>query len=302
MTVSTELTKKQREVIFKDMDAVTQEVALSGQKTFLQGMQVAALLAHDLGTLVNNVFTAEHLNETQRKQEIQKLAAFWNQADINPTKLYDLRNVAVAFSRSFLQEQVEEPMSDGNYLTWSHFRELQKVNGEKKQLAILKKIRRNSWSANELSLELSSKGAVAVKRSGGRKPGLPKTPHGMLHKLFLTVGHAKNYLEAVTVPLEGNFLEMSADEVDDKFLENVDETLERLSQTHEEIASTVKRLQKVKERTITVLNNREEGESSRSVEPVEVALAAKQLPEVEVPAPKPRRKRTRKAPRRSSKS
>lgn len=105
MTVSTELTKKQREVIFKDMDAVTQEVALSGQKTFLQGMQVAALLAHDLGTLVNNVFTAEHLNETQRKQEIQKLAAFWNQADINPTKLYDLRNVAVAFSRGFLQEQ-----------------------------------------------------------------------------------------------------------------------------------------------------------------------------------------------------
>ena len=100
--------------------------------------------------------------------------------------------------------------------------------------------------------------------------------------------------------MEGNFLEMAADEVDDKFLANVDETLDRLSQTHEEIAGTVKRLQKVKERTITVLNNREAGESSRSGEPVEVALAAKQSPDV--PAPRPRRKRTRKAPRRSSKS
>lgn len=297
MAVSTELAAKQREVIFDDMDAVTQEAALEGQKTFTQGMQVAAVLAWDLGNLVDSVYSAEHLNEAQRKKEIKKLAAFWNQPDMNPTKLYDLRNVAVTFDRDFIQAQIEEPLANGGYLTWSHFKELQKVSNEKRQLTILKKIRKNSWSANELSLELSSKGESSIKRSGGRKPTLPKTPNAMLQKLFNTVGQSKNYISAITDPLQGVFMEMPADDVDDKFLESIDETLERIQETSTEMKEAAAHLKKVRSRTVTVLAKKTDSKSPE----VQTALAAKKSTGDSVPPIAKKQVAKRKAPKRSAK-
>jgi len=298
MAVSTELAAKQREVIFDDMDAVTQDVALEGQRTFVQGMQVAAVLAWDIGALVDQVYSAEHFNEAQRKREVKKLAAYWNQPEMNPTKLYDLRNVAVTFDREFLQSQVEEPMSNGGYLSWSHFKELQKVGNEKRQLTILKKVRKNSWSANELALELTSKGESAIKRSGGRKPTLPKTPNAMLQKLYNTVGQSNNYISALADPLQGVFLEMSAEEVDEQFLESIDETLERIKDTSAQMKTAAARLKKVRQRTVSVLKNAEGSQP----EEASVALAAKQTPGDDVPPIEGKAVLARKAPRRSSKT
>jgi len=297
MAVSTELAAKQREVIFDDMDAVTQDVALEGQRTFVQGMQVAAVLAWDIGALVDQVYSAEHFNEAQRKREVKKLAAYWNQPEMSPTKLYDLRNVAVTFDREFLQSQVEEPLSNGGYLSWSHFKELQKVGNEKRQLAILKKVRKGSWSSNELSLELASKGESAIKRSGGRKPTLPKTPNAMLQKLYNTVGQSNNYISALAAPLQGIFLEMPAEEVDEQFLESIDETLERIKDTSAQMKTAAAQLKKVRQRTVTVLKSAEGSQP----EEASVALAAKQTPGGDVPPIEGKTIPARKSPRRSSK-
>lgn len=290
MAVSNELTVQEREVIFEDMDKVTQEAATEGVEKVKAGYQAALLISYDLGALVNRVYEAEHLNETQRKQEIKKLAAYWNQPNMGPSTLYDLRNVAAAFDREFLLEQSKEKMSNGNFLTWSHFKELQKVNSEKRQLSILKKIRQHSWSANELALELQGKKEAETKRSGGRKPTLPKTPNGMLQKLFTSIQSADNYVTAVSEPLGGLFLEMPPSEVDEQFVDNIDNTLARIEETAEHLKETEKKLKKVRTRATTVLKKAE----SADAEETNVAMAAKESPEGDRSTGK---KRVRKSPK-----
>jgi hypothetical protein len=248
-----EMSNQSREVLFNDMDKITQEAALQGAQLLQKGFKLNLLVQHSLGDHVNKVLTADHLNEEQRKDEIKKLAAYWNQPHLNTSTLYDLRNVAVTFSREFLTSQVEERMVNGNYLTWSHFKELQKISSEKRQLSVLKQIRQNCWSANELALELQGKKDSEVKRSGGRKPSLPKTPNAMLQKIFTTVQLTDNYLTAVAEPLESTFLDMPPKGVDEQFVENINNTLERMDITMQHLKETASKLKEVRKRANTVL-------------------------------------------------
>ena len=294
MTISQELTAKQRTVIFDDMDEITQTVAVEGKEKMGKGFQVQALIAHDIGSLLDCIMAAEHLNDAQRKSELKKLLAFWNQPDISLAKLYDLRNVAATFDRDFIKEQTAEPLESGGYLTWSHFKELQKLSSEKRQLAVLKKCRKHGWSSNELALELTSKNESAVKRSGGRKPTLPKTPNAMLQKLYTTVGQSHNYLSAVTEPLQGAFMEMAPADVDEAFLESIDENLERIKETTADMKTAASLLNKVKKRTVSVLSKAADAADAKEAE---VALAAKKAP-ADVPPIKS--KKVRKTPRRAT--
>lgn len=297
MTISQELTAKQRDVIFDDMDSVTQQVATEGKEKMGKGFQVAALIAYDIGNLLDDVMAAEHLNDAQKKKELQKLLAFWNQAEMSLSKLYDLRNVAATFDREFIQGQIAEPLANGGYLTWSHFKELQKISSEKRQLAVLKKCRKHAWSSNELALELTSKKESAVKRSGGRKPTLPKTPNAMLQKLYTTVGQSHNYLAAVTEPLQGVFMEMAPADVDEAFLESIDDNLERIKETTADMKAATTLLNKVKKRTVSVLSKAADEAEAEAAE-AEVALAAKKAT-ADVPPIKS--KKVRKTPRRATK-
>jgi hypothetical protein len=247
------MSKQARENLFNDMDKATQEVALQGAQLLQKGFKANLLVQHALGEHVNSVLEATHLDDEQRKHEVKKLAAYWNQPNLNLSTLYDLRNVAVTFSRAFLEAQVEERMSNGNYLTWSHFKELQKISSEKRQLAVLKQVRQNCWSANELALELQGKREAEVKRSGGRKPTLPKSPTAMLQKIFTTVQSTDNYLLAVSEPLETAFSGMQDKEVDEQFVENIDNTLERVELTMQHLKETSTRLKEVRKRAHKVL-------------------------------------------------
>jgi hypothetical protein len=188
---------------------------------------------------------------------MKKLSAYWNQPNLGPSTLYDLRNVAAAFEREFIKEQFTERLSNGGSLTWSHFKELQKVNDPKKQLSILKQVRRHSWSANELALELQGKKAAEVKRAGGRKPTMPKTPNAMLQKLFTSIQQSDNYLQAVGEPLESIFMEMAPADVSQQFVDNIDNTLARMEETQAHIKETEKKLKKVRTRAISVLKKAE---------------------------------------------
>lgn len=288
MSTTTAIARQEdREAIFQDMDKVTQEIAIEGSKKLQTGFQVALLVQHDLGTMVHGVFTAEHLNEAQRKQEIRKLAAFWNLPNLTPTTIYDLVNVSTAFTREFVKAQVEEKMSNGGYLTWNHFKELQKIGSEKRQLALLKNVRRHSWSANELALEIQGTKEAEIKRSGGRKPKLPKTPVAMLQKIYTTVQLTDNYLEAVSEPLDGIFMEMPPQEVSMQFVNNIENTLERMNNAKIRLSQTIEKLTKVLERSQTVQQKQVKVVETDSV----TARAAKksvsqpETPDIEIVAP-----------------
>jgi len=295
--------KKQedREAIFSEMDPTTQAIALEVGKKLQVGFQVALLVQHDIGTSVLNLLNQEHLNEAQKKTEIRKLAAYWNLPTLTPATIYDLSNVSAAFTRDFVKAQVEEKMSNGGYLTWNHFKELQKVGSEKRQLALLKQVRRECLSANELALELQGNKEAEVKRSGGRKPKLPRTPVAMLQKIYTTIQLADNYLEAVAEPLDGMFMEMPPQEVSEQFVSNIKNTMERIGKTKNQLISTMEKLSKVLERSQSVLIKQAQLPLSKNV----MALAAKksveeldELPEIiELPEAPAKRQLRGRSPR-----
>lgn len=254
MLSGTELTVKAREAIFTEMSPVARDVALEGLKRLQAGFQIALLVQYDLGTLINSLYEDSELTEDQKNRDIRRIADYWNQPNLNPATLYDLRNVATAFQRDFVKAQVEERLSNGTFLTWSHFKELQKIGQEKRQLAVLKNIRQHCWSAKELILELQGKKESAIVRSGGRKPNLPKTPVAMLQKIFASVQQVDNYLEAVSVPLDGLFLEMPPQEMNTQFIENLDNTLSRIDQMEEHLKSTRNKLRIVRKRATSVVS------------------------------------------------
>ena len=254
MAVKTDLTVQERELVFEEMSEVTQIAATEGMKKLKAGVQVSVLIPYDLGTIINTVLEAEHLNDSQKKDELRKLAVYWNQPNMTLTTLYDLRNVAISFDRDFINAQVQEPMANGNYITWSHFKELQKIGNETKQLTILNKVRQQSWSSNELAFELQGKKQNQVKRTGGRKPTLPKTATGMLQKLYTTVQQADNFIDAVTEPLTTTFMEIPPDAVDEVFVGSLEDTQTKLDALAENIKSAKKYLTKVHKRSLKVIN------------------------------------------------
>jgi hypothetical protein len=215
------LTVKQRNALFDDMADITKSVANEGFEKMQKGYKADLLVRHALGELIDKIFNAKNLDDAGIKEELNKLANYWGQ---NITAIYDLRNVALAFTREFLVEQVQECMSNGNYLTWTHFKELQKVK-EAKRISVLNKVRQHSWSAKELALELQGSGNNEHPRSGGRNPTIPKTPTGMLQKIFTTAQHTDNYLAAVLEPMENMKETLDDSSVDSKFVENLGETM-----------------------------------------------------------------------------
>lgn len=279
MSASTDLTVKAREIIFQEMDPVTQAAAREGLQKVESGRKIAVLVSYDLGTIVNSVLEATHLNETQQRQELKKLAAYWNQPELGPTTLYDLRNVAISFDREFVKSQVESPMANGQYLSWGHFRELQKMPtdtpaGVKAQMARLKQIRHHCMTVNELELEGQGRRDSEIKRMGGRKPSLPKTPTAMLQKIYTTVQLTDNYLQAMSEPLGGIFLEMPPQDVDAQFVANIDSTLARMAEAQQHILETSQQLQKVRTRAQSVLTKQSSMKTvaaKRSAEELEYA-------------------------------
>jgi hypothetical protein len=269
MAVKTDLTVQERELVFEEMSEVTQQAATEGMKKLKAGVQVSVLIPYDLGTIINTVLEAEHLNDSQKKDELRKLAVYWNQPNMTLTTLYDLRNVAISFDRDFINAQVQEPMVNGNYITWSHFKELQKIGNETKQLTILNKVRQQSWSSNELAFEMQGKKQNQVKRSGGRKPTLPKTATGMLQKLYTTVQQADNFIDAVTEPLTTTFMEIPPDAVDEVFVGSLEDTQTKLDALAERIKDTKKHLSKVQKRSLKVINELSQDDSPT------LAIAAK---------------------------
>ncbi len=148
-------------------------------------------------------------------------------------------------------------MANGQQLSWGHFRELQKLDG-KTQMRRLKQIRQNCWSTNELIQEIPGHDEAQVKRSGGRKPTLPRSPSAMLQKIFTTVQQTDNYLMAMSEPLGGVFMEMAPHDVSQRFVENLDNTLARIAEAQQHIIETAKQLEKVRTRAQLVLANQVE--------------------------------------------
>jgi hypothetical protein len=242
------IVSKKKQELLDSMNDVTKEIASKIEQKILAAGKVGVLLYHDIGSSIDILYKSEGLDDAAKRAEMNKLANYLGKDGFSLTQLTDYRNVALAFRREYLVQQVEQPMSDGKLLSFSHFHQLQKISNEAKREALLVKIRKEAMSARELGVEISSKGDAEIKRNGGRKPGIPKSPNAMLQKLINSTQQTDNYLQEMLSPFVAAVDEIEDGNFDAEFVENLDNALARISETEKTLLETRDKLKKARSR------------------------------------------------------
>lgn len=260
------ITPREREIMYDDMHPLTQKAADYGDTFFKKIGAANAKFFYGIGVRIMPIMDDTDLSESQKKQEVSKLATYWNQTGISEHQIYNFRNVVVTFDEEFILQQIAEPCANGDNLTFAHFVQLQKTKGdEKSQLAILKKVRKHSWSSNDLETELSGTRKVSVKRSGGRKQNVPTSAPGIVKKLHRQVQSASNYLELVSPRLSVDFLEIPPDMITPEFVETVEEAESQVQVLSVALKEATQNLKAVHKRCVKVLSKSKEAEQQYAI-------------------------------------
>ncbi len=260
------ITPRERELLYEDMHPLTREAADYGDTFFKKLGAANAKFFYGIGVKIMPIMENSDLSEAQKKQEVSKLATYWNQTGISEHQIYNFRNVVATFDEDFIIQQIAEPCANGDNLTFAHFIQLQKTKGdEKSQLAILKKVRKHSWSSNDLEVELSGTKKVSVKRSGGRKQNVPTSAPGIVKKLHRQVQSASNYLELVSPRLSTDFLEIPPDKITPEFVETVEEAESQVKALSSALKEATQNLKAVHKRCVKVLSKAQAAEQQYAV-------------------------------------
>jgi hypothetical protein len=245
-------TDKAREDILGSMEEKTRHLAVEGGNKLKNLHTAGILLYYELGEMINDISTDETIDG---KGEITKLAQYWGIDNTN--KLYEWRNTAMTFDKAFLAEQAREPLPNGRELTFEHFKALRKVEDEKSRTKLLKKVRKGSWSANELASEIRAAGSVKTKRQGGRNPSIPTTAASVVQKCFAQAQQLQRYLDAVLDAVDQKFEELPADEATEKLVETIDNTVVVLDNVMANIVDFHSSLGTARNRVVTIITNTE---------------------------------------------
>lgn len=269
-----ELSVADRDAIFDDMHPITQQVAASVYERIAVGNAAILLTKYDMGVHINKIMHCDDMTEAEKGQELKKLATFWNQENISAAVLGDLGRVADAFDRDFIKAEANKALDNGRLLSFAHFKELQKVGTEKKRLALLDKVRKNSWSASQLSAEMQANDDVKNTKFGGRKPVVPTSPNTAIRKLFNNVLKTGKYIDIISEPLGGDFLQLNSEEIDPKLIGTVENTKECLEDAIEKFEDAKKLLQAFLEHCLNNLNSDDELEDEEDDEEYESEVEA----------------------------
>jgi transposase-like protein len=198
------------------MEEKTRELAIQGREKLVKIHAAGILLYYELGEVINDIAADETIDG---KGEITKLAQYWGIENTN--KLYEWRNVALNFDKAFLAEQARELLPNGREITFEHFKVLRLVESESTRAKLLKRVRKESWSANELAAEIRATGSVKTKREGGRNPSIPSSTAAIVKKCYTLSQSLYRYLDTVGKEAENRFEELPADEATEKLVEGM---------------------------------------------------------------------------------
>jgi hypothetical protein len=255
-----------------------QQIVAQGLEVLSKGNKTTVLCQYRIGSLLLQV--EKHAAANDVDAVISTIAAEWGVDPKRLSRLYAARNVAAAFSLSFVREQLEQPLKCGNYLTWAHFLNLQKVQDEAKVQLLLQEVRENSLTAKELALQLA--GEAAVKRAGGRRPAVPASPRAMLRKVTLSTQHTTNYLSSVITPLDE--LIAAGVDYDDKLSDELASAVSQLSVMSAQASEALRRVKQLQSKMGKKPKEGKPARSKKSAKSGEDAAPAVASPAV-VPTP-----------------
>lgn len=219
-----------------------QQIVEQGKEVLSKGNKTTVLMQHRIGSLLLQV--EKHVLASEVDDTIAAISQEWGIDPRNLNKLYAAKLVAQAFSLAFVREQMEQPLSNGGYLSWTHFVQLQKAQDPLKIEALLSKVRENALTSKELALEMA--GESAIVRSGGRRPSVPASPRAMIRKVTLSTQQTSNYLNSVIGPLDE--LITAGVEYDDKLSDELASAVSQLSVMSAQEAEALRRVKQLQSR------------------------------------------------------
>jgi transposase-like protein len=240
-------TEKDRENVLASMEEKTRELAIQGGEKLTKIAAAGILLYYELGEMINEIAADETVDGDG---EITKLAQYWGITNTN--KLYEWRNVALNFDKTFLAEQARELLPNGREITFEHFKALRKVESETTRAKLLKKVRKESWSANDLAAEIRAGGKVNASGQG-RNPSIPSSAAAIVTKCYTLSQKLYRYLDTVGAEAQSRFEELPADEASLKLLAGLQEAVEMLNYTMTEIVAFDAVLKGAQERVTTII-------------------------------------------------
>jgi len=251
--------KEDPRVIYTSMEEEVRELAVKSSTSLSQGNLFTIMVCFELGTAVAEIRAMTHLGDAKKEQQIQLLTRYWSALGY-PCRLgdaYSLCSVATTFTLDYLQSQYDEPLANGQRLSWKHFVALTKVE-EAQRGQWLKHVRANSLSGNQLIEEIRSRGLVQNERFGGRKPTVPKTAPVMLNVTRTKLANARKFLEAAKDSFMETCYDYAPDAVDEQYVKLAAQTVEELDQLEEQLRLLRPELEKVRLRAQTVVDKQTE--------------------------------------------
>lgn len=274
--------QKQRDEIYKAMTPACQEMALEVERLDLQVRKGVAIVAYDVGVLVNRALSDDL---KYGANGVAQIAAYMNYPG-GADALNRHRNLVAAFPRrdDFLKMLAKKRV-DGRPLEHGHMATVAKLEDPETRRELLEVARNENLSVNQFEELVKAKFDRKVKRnSTGRKPQIPKTPHARFQKGYADSLKLFNYLEAMAAPTFGELQELPADKVDDKLIGKLEEFEAQLVKTHDGINAVLEGLVPAKEYLLKC----QAGEIDEAVEDdviEEETVPVK--PPAKKPAPKP---------------
>lgn len=247
---------KARIALFKQMTPATQEIANEFNEKIRKGVESSVKVKYDIGAKLA-VVVAE---ENEYGSNAVKLLAQYCAIEGGEPTLYNLMNLAAAFTREYIVEQCSIPLADGKFLTLSHWLQLMKIKEPKKQESMLNRVRKENLSAGDLEKEVRAGAGGNTKhaRQGGRKPKAPSSPIVGLQKTFDLANKFLRWEEVANTTTFEVIEEMSPDKVDENLLKKAELTLDMVTKAETAATEMKGHLEENVERIKAVLEKKSE--------------------------------------------
>jgi hypothetical protein len=257
MSSSLTVQEQERKDLLAEMREPTQKLAINLEDRIGRVNTAGVLVQYDLGAQV-----AAAMDDPDKYGDMatRQIAAYLKIPG-GVTTLTNLVNVSKAFDRKFIEAQVGEAMPDGRPLTITHFVALQRLDGSKARDKMLKRIRTECMSGQDVEAEVQASGRTKNVRKGGRKQKKPTSDLAGLQQLHAKSQQLDNYLPLMD-DIFASLESISASKVTERTVERFNTATATLTKTRDDIQAALKRMEAVGKRLDRVMSGKESDENA----------------------------------------
>lgn len=254
-----------RAKLLKQMTPATAKAAEELAVKYGKAANGVVMIQYDVGTRLSQIAAAE---AEYGSNAVAQLADYLRVPG-GETGAYSIIRFATTFDKKYVAAQMETPMMSGDHLTTQHWVVLSRLADESNRDKMLKRVLKESLSANDLEKEIRS-GAAGNKangnRQGGRNPKVPSNPIVALQRTYELSNKFCRWETQVTGGMITAFDELEPEKITKDALVSARKTDAILTKVAEQAGDMQGKLAGAIERMETVLAARKAGKGKKKVE------------------------------------